>query len=136
MSLEIQMSILAICVCTIALLVLLLLIGGNVYVNWYLQILDISFITNTGIFAAATLYLRCTGGSPSLHICGYCFSNICWNDYLPCDQTKLQRHQRLGVQFFLKILWHMGTLMLAHLIHVMLHLSTFTRHCLKILCQM
>ena len=56
-------NLLAICVCTIALLALLVLIRGNVYVRWYLQILDILFVVNTGVFAAATFYLRHTGGN-------------------------------------------------------------------------
>ena len=58
-----NVNLLAIGVCTIALLALLLLIGGNVYVNWYLQVLDISFVVNTGVLTAATFYLRHTGGS-------------------------------------------------------------------------
>ena len=105
-----NVNLLAIGVCTIALLALLVLIGGNIYVNWYLQILDISFIVNTGVFAAATLYLRHTGGSQaalvytSVGIALVTFAGIIiyhvtmqlkdsrvWRDII---YPKLQRHQR------------------------------------------
>ena len=108
-----NVNLLAIGVCSTALLVLLLLIGGNIYVNWFLQILDISFIANTGVFAATTLYLRHTGGSQAVLV--YIFvgtalamftgMTIChvtmqmkdsrvWRDII---HPKLQRHQRQWV---------------------------------------
>ena len=108
-----NVNLLAICVCTIALLVLLLLIGGNIYINWYLQILDISFIANTGVFAATTLYLRHTGGSQAVlvyifvgtalatftgmiiyHVTMQLKDSRVWRDII---HPKLQRQQRLWV---------------------------------------
>ena len=108
-----NVNLLAIGVCTIALLALLLLIGGNVYVNWYLQILDISFIVNTGVFAAATLYLRHTGGNQAAlvytsvgialvtfveiiiyHVTMQLKDSPVWRDII---YPKLQRHQRQWV---------------------------------------
>ena len=105
-----NVNLLAIGVCTIALFALLVLIGGNVYVNWYLQILDISFVVNTGVFTAATLYLRHTGGSQAALVytsvgialvtfAGMIFYHVTmqlkdsrvWRDII---HPKLQRHQR------------------------------------------
>ena len=108
-----NVNLLAICVCTIALLMLLLLIGGNIYINWYLQILDISFIANTGVFAATTLYLRHTGGSQAVlvyifvgtalatftgmiiyHVTMQMKDSRVWRDII---HPKLQRQQRQWV---------------------------------------
>ena len=105
-----NVNLLAICVCTIALLALLLLIGGNIYVNWYLQTLDISFTVNTGVFTAATLYLRHTGGNQAAlvytsvgtalvtfvgiiiyHVTIQLRNSRVWRDII---HPKLQRHQR------------------------------------------
>ena len=93
-----------------AVLVVLLLIGCNVYVNWYLQIVDISFVANTGVSAAATLYLRHTGGNQAAlvytsvgialvtfvgiiiyHVTLQVKDSRVWRDII---QPKLQRHQR------------------------------------------
>ena len=108
-----NVNLLAICVCTTALLVLLVLIGGNVYVNWYLQILDISFVANTGVFGATTLYLRHTGGSQAVlvytsvgvalvtfagiiiyHVTMQLKDSRVWRDII---HPKLQRQQRQWV---------------------------------------
>ena len=108
-----NVNLLAICVCTIALLVLLLLIGGNIYINWYLQILDISFIANTGVFGATTFYLRHTGGSQAVlvyifvgtalatftgmiiyHVTMQMKDSRVWRDII---HPKLQRQQRQWV---------------------------------------
>ena len=108
-----NINLLAIGVCTTALLALLLLIGGNVYANWYLQILDISFTVNTGVFAAVTIYLRHTGGNraalvyTSVGIALVTFAGIIiyhvtiqlkdsrvWRDII---HPKLQRHRRQWV---------------------------------------
>ena len=108
-----NVNLLATCVCSIALLVLLVLIGGNVYVNWYLQILDVSFVANTGVFGATTLYLRYTGGSQAAlvytsvgialvtftgmiiyHVTMQLKDSRVWRDII---RPKLQRNQRQWV---------------------------------------
>ena len=37
--------------------------SGMVYINWYLNALELSFILNLGILAAATIYVILSGGS-------------------------------------------------------------------------
>ena len=39
------------------------LFGNRIYKNWYLNMLELSFIVNLGILALATLYIRSTGGN-------------------------------------------------------------------------
>ena len=58
-----NVNLLTIVTSTIMLLVLLLFAGGRIYKNWYLQALDVSYIVNIGILAAATYYVRCAGGN-------------------------------------------------------------------------
>ena len=58
-----NVNLLTIVTSTIMLLVLLLFAGGRIYKNWYLQALDVSYIVNIGILAAATFYVRCAGGN-------------------------------------------------------------------------
>ena len=58
-----NVNLLTIVTSTIMLLVLLLFAGGRIYKNWYLQALDVSYIVNIGILAAATYYIRCAGGN-------------------------------------------------------------------------
>ena len=39
------------------------LFGNKIYKNWYLNMLELSFLVNLGILALATLYIRSTGGN-------------------------------------------------------------------------
>ena len=39
------------------------ILADKVYLNWYLNTLESSFILNLGILSLATLYIRGTGGS-------------------------------------------------------------------------
>ena len=107
-----NVNLLAIIICT-AVLTLLTVFTGRIYVNWYLQGLEASFVMNTLIFAATTLYFRSANGNQaaltytSVGIALVTFTGIIiyhvtiqlkdscvWRDII---QPKLQRHQRQWV---------------------------------------
>ena len=96
-----------------AVLTLLTVFTGRIYVNWYLHGLEASFIMNTLVFAAATLYLRCTEGTQVVltiifvgtalvqfagiiiyHMTIQLKDSRVWRDIV---HPKLQRHQRQWV---------------------------------------
>ena len=114
-----NVNLLAIIICT-AVLTLLTVFTGRIYVNWYLQGLEASFIMNCLVFAATTLYMRCTEGTQaaltytSVGIALVTFTGIIiyhvtmqlkdshvWRDII---QPNLQRHQRQWVAVPLKTL--------------------------------
>ena len=48
---------------SILLIIVYALFGNRIYKNWYLNMLELSFLVNLGILALATLYIRSTGGN-------------------------------------------------------------------------
>ena len=107
-----NVNLLAIIICT-AVLTLLTVFTGRIYVNWYLQGLEASFIMNSLVFAAATLYRRSTNENQaaltytSVGIALVTFAGIIiyhvtiqlkdsrvWKDII---HPMLQRHQRQWV---------------------------------------
>ena len=104
-----NVNLLAIIICS-AVLTLLTVFTGRIYVNWYLQGLEASFVMNTLVFAAATLYFRSTNenqaaltytsvgialvtftGMIIYHVTVQLKDSRVWRDII---QPKLQRHQR------------------------------------------
>ena len=55
-------SLLAICTVITALITLFALLKGEIYKNWYLGALEMSFLLNLVVLAAATYHVRVTGG--------------------------------------------------------------------------
>ena len=107
-----NVNLLAIIICT-AVLTLLTVFTGRIYVNWYLQGLEASFVMNTLVFAAATLYFRSANenqaaltytsvGTALVTFAGIIIYHVTiqlkdtrvWRDII---QLKLQRHQRQWV---------------------------------------
>ena len=104
-----NVNLLAIIICS-AVLTLLTVFTGRIHVNWSLQGLEATFILNTLIFAAATLFLRSANknqaaltytsvgialvtftGMIIYHVTMQLKDTRVWRDII---QPKLQRHQR------------------------------------------
>ena len=57
-----SVNLLAISVCTLVIVVILTQLTGKVYVNHYINAIDVSYLLNIGVLASATLYVRSVGG--------------------------------------------------------------------------
>ena len=61
-----SVNLLAIGSVTAVLLIVYALFGNRIYKNWYLNVLELSFLANLCILVLATFYIRSTGGSQNV----------------------------------------------------------------------